>query len=246
MSIRSQRDLAGMRAAGRVVSLALRAMRAAVRPGVTTAELDEVGARVFAEHGARSAPQLVYGFPGVNCISVNEEAVHGIPSSRTLAAGDLVTLDVTAELHGFMADAATTVPVGSAAPEALALVDAAERALARAIRLVRPGLRLNEVGRAVQDEVESAGFHVLPALTGHGIGRTIHEPPTVHNSYEPDDPTVLTEGLVFTIEPIVAAGTENVVMGPDGWVVRTADGSLASHAEHTVVVTRRGALVLTA
>src|SRR5690242_17998309 len=144
MSIRSQRDLAGMRAAGRVVALALRAMRGAVRPGVTTAELDEVGARVFAEHGARSAPQLVYGFPGVNCISVNDEAVHGIPSGRVLADGDLVTLDVTAELHGFMADAAMTVPVGSAAPEALALVAAAERALARAIRLLRPGLRLNE------------------------------------------------------------------------------------------------------
>jgi methionyl aminopeptidase len=246
MSIRSQRELAGMRAAGRVVALALRAMREAVRPGVTTAELDAVGAQVFADHGARSAPQLVYGFPGVNCISVNDEAVHGIPSGRTLAEGDLVTLDVTAELHGFMADAATTVPVGPAAPEAVALVGAAERALARAIRLLRPGLPLNEIGRAVQDEVESAGFHVLPALTGHGIGRTIHEAPTVHNSYEPDDETVLGEGLVFTIEPIVAVGTEDVVLAPDGWAVCTADGSLASHAEHTVVVTRRGALVLTA
>lgn len=245
MSIRSQRELAGMRAAGRVVSLALRAMRAAVEPGVTTAQLDAVGARVFAEHGARSAPQIVYGFPGVNCISVNDEAVHGIPSGRALADGDLVTLDVTAELHGYMADAATTVAVGSAGPEAVALVGAAERALARAIRLLRPGLRLNEVGRAVQDEVESAGFHVLPALTGHGIGRTIHEEPTVHNNYEPDDDTVIGDGLVFTIEPIVAVGTEDVVMAPDGWAVRTADGSLASHAEHTVVVTRRGALVLT-
>jgi methionyl aminopeptidase len=246
MSIRSERDLAGMRAAGRVVAAALRAMRAAVAPGVTTAELDEVGARVFAAHGARSAPQLVYGFPGVNCISVNEEAVHGIPSRRALVPGDLVTLDVTAELDGYMADAATTVPVGDATPQAAALVAAAERALARAIRLVRPGLRLNEVGRAVQDEVESAGFHVLPALTGHGIGRTIHEAPTVHNSFEPRDPTVLTDGLVFTIEPIVAVGTEDVVMGDDGWVVRTADGSLSSHAEHTLVVTPRGALVLTA
>jgi len=246
MSIRSQRDLAGMRAAGRVVAATLRAMRAAVAPGVTTRELDEIGAGVFAAHGARSAPQLVYGFPGVNCISVNDEAVHGIPSHRALAPGDLVTLDVTAELGGYMADAATTVAVGDPAPQAAALVAAAERALARAIRLVRPGLWLNEVGRAVQDEVEAAGFHVLPALTGHGIGRTIHEPPTVHNTFEPDDPTVLTEGLVLTIEPIVAVGTEDVVLADDGWVVRTADGSLSSHAEHTLVVTRRGALVLTA
>jgi methionyl aminopeptidase len=235
-----------MRAVGHAVALTLEAMRDAVRPGVTTKELDEVAERQLRAVGARSAPSLVYGFPGWTCISVNDEAVHGIPSSRALAAGDLVTLDVTAELHGFMADAATTVPVGPAAPEALALVGAAERALARAIRLLRPGLRLNEVGRAVQDEVESAGFHVLPALTGHGIGRTIHEPPTVPNYYDAWQKDVLTEGLVLAIEPIVTAGSPVVVEDRDGWTIRTKDGSLAAHHEHTVVITKGRPIVLTA
>jgi methionyl aminopeptidase len=246
MSIGSERDLAGLRAAGRAVAEALEEMRHAVRPGVTTRELDEVGAAVFARHGARSAPQLVYGFPGVNCISVNEEAVHGIPSERTLRDGDVVTLDATAELGGYMADAAITVAVGEAGAETVALVETAERALLRALRLVRAGVRLNALGRAIQAEVEGAGFNVIPALSGHGIGETIHEPPVVANYYDAYDTTVLTEGLVLTIEPVVAAGGGDVVVEEDGWTVVTADRSPVAHAEHTVVVTRTEPLVLTA
>src|SRR3954471_15451606 len=149
MSIESEADLAGLRAAGKVVAEALAAMRAAVRPGVTTRELDEIGGNVFATHGARSAPQLAYDFPGVSCISVNDEAVHGVPSSRALVEGDLVKLDVTAELDGYMADAAITVAVGAVADDATRLVEAAERALTRAIGVARAGVRLNEIGRAI-------------------------------------------------------------------------------------------------
>jgi methionyl aminopeptidase len=246
MSIGSERDLAGLRAAGRVVADALAEMREAVRPGVTTRELDEVGAEVFARHGARSAPQLVYGFPGTTCISVNEEAVHGIPSRRTLRDGDLVTLDATAELDGYMADAAITVAAGAAPPGAQALCDAADRALGRALRVVRDGVRVNAVGRVIQAEVEEAGFSVIPALSGHGIGQTIHEPPTVANYFDAYDTTVLTEGLVLTIEPVIAAGGGDVVLRDDGWTVATADRSLVAHAEHTLVVTRGEPLVLTA
>jgi methionyl aminopeptidase len=247
MSIESEKDLAGLRAAGKVVAEALAAMRAAVRPGVTTRQLDEVGARVFARHGARSAPQLAYDFPGVNCISVNDEAVHGVPSDRALAEGDLVKLDVTAELDGYMADAAITVPVGSVAGDALSLVAAAERALTRAIGVARDGVRLNEIGRAVQSEVQRAGFFVLPQLGGHGIGRTIHEPPSVPNHYVASDETVLTEGLVITIEPIISATTSRAVgPGRDGWTIRTADRGLSAHAEHTIVITRDVPIVLTA
>jgi methionyl aminopeptidase len=246
MSIGSERDLEGLKAAGSVVAAALAAMRAAVRPGITTRELDEVGLEVFDANGARSAPQLVYSFPGTNCISVNEETVHGIPSERALADGDLVTLDVTAELGGYMADAAVTVPVGAASPEANALVAATERALARALPYARAGLRVNALGRVIQAEVEGAGFHVIPALAGHGIGRTIHEPPTVPNYYDAYDTTVLTEGLVVTIEPIVAVGTDDVRIEDDGWTLSTADGSLSAHFEHTLVVTRDEPLVLTA
>ncbi len=247
MSIESEADAVGLAAAGRVVAEALAEMKRAVRPGVTTRELDDVGAGVFARHGARSAPQLAYGFPGVNCISVNEEAVHGVPSARRLRDGDLVKLDVTAELDGYMADAAMSVLVGTATPAAVALVRAAERALSRALRVVSPGRRVNEIGRAVEREVENAGFRVLTALGGHGIGRTIHEEPHVANYYDANDPTILTDGLVITIEPIIAMSTRRVHgPGDDGWTIATADGSLSAHVEHTIVVRHGGPEVLTA
>jgi methionyl aminopeptidase len=246
MSIESEHDLAGLRAAGRVVADALAAMKAAVRPGVTTRQLDEVGRSVFAARGARSAPQLAYDFPGTNCISVNDEAVHGVPSDRRLEDGDIVKLDVTAELDGYMADAAITVGVGAIAADARRLIAAAEHALLRAIGVARAGARLNEIGRAVQSEVGEAGFFVLPQLGGHGIGRTIHEPPSVPNHYVASDRTVLTEGLVITIEPIISA-TSSASSGPggDGWTISTADGGLSAHAEHTIVVTKRAPIVLT-
>jgi methionyl aminopeptidase len=247
MSIESKEDLAGLRAAGKVVAEALAAMRAAVRPGVTTRQLDEVGASVFARQGARSAPQLAYDFPGVNCISVNDEAVHGVPSDRELAVGDLVKLDVTAELDGYMADAAITVPVGTVTDSATRLIEAAERALIRAIGVARAGVRLNEIGRAVQSEVQRAGFFVLPQLGGHGIGRAIHEPPSVPNHYVASDETVLTEGLVITIEPIISATTSRAVgPGSDGWTIGTADGGLSAHVEHTIVITQEAPVILTA
>jgi methionyl aminopeptidase len=154
---------------------------------------------------------------------------------------------VTAELDGYMADAAITVGVGAIRDEAKQLIEAAEQALARALGVVRAGVRLNEVGRAVQSEVEAAGFFVLPQLCGHGIGRTIHEPPSVPNYYDAADETVLTEGLVITIEPIISATTSRSVgPGRDGWTIATADRGLSAHAEHTVVVTRQLPLVLTA
>lgn len=222
-------------------------MRNAVRVGVTTRQLDEVGARVFARYGARSAPQLTYGFPGVNCISVNDEAVHGVPSDRKLAHSDLVKLDVTAELRGYMADAAITVPVGAVAPGAVRLIDAAERGLSRGIAVARAGVRLNEIGRAIESEVRGAGFFVLRELGGHGIGRTIHEAPFVPNHFDASDETVLTEGLVITIEPIISASTSRLSRPRgDGWTIATADRGLSAHAEHTIVVTRDTPIVLTA
>src|ERR1700685_490213 len=158
MSINGPQELAGMRAAGAVVCLMLGAMRNAVRPGITTAELDEVGAGVMRQHGARSAPALVYGFPGVNCISINEEAVHGIPGKRALQQGDLVKLDVTVEKDGFMADAAATVPVGEVTDERQRLVACAERAFAKAMLVARAGFRVFEIGRGIEGGVWRSGF----------------------------------------------------------------------------------------
>jgi methionyl aminopeptidase len=246
VSIETDADLEGLRRVGRVVALTLAETRRAVEPGVSTAELDELAAAVLDRHGARSAPALVYGFPAAICICVNDEAVHGIPGARRLAAGDLVTLDVTAELGGYMADAAVTLVVPPGAPASGRIVEAAESALAQGIAAARAGSPLNAIGRAVGRAVDGAGFTVLRPLSGHGIGRTIHEEPSVLNYDEPRNRGRLTPGLVITIEPIIGAGGEALSQDADGWTVRTRDGSLTAHAEHTVVVTRLGPpLVLT-
>ena len=246
MSIETPEELEALRAAGRVVAEALRVMRRRVAPGVSTAELDGVAGAVFRRHGARSGPRLDYGFPGVTCISVNDEAVHGIPGRRRLRGGDLVKLDVTAELDGFYADACVSVAVGEAAPTTARLAACAEAALVAGLRVARAGAPLNRIGQAVQASVLRSGHGVCGELMGHGIGRRIHEPPNVPSVYVPALRRPLTEGLVITIEPIVSAGSGAVRAGRDGWTVRTADGALSAHAEHTVVVTAGEPLVLTA
>jgi methionyl aminopeptidase len=246
MSVSSPEELRALQAAGKVVADTIRAMRRAVAPGVSTAELDAIAARIFARAGARSGPQLDYSFPGVTCISVNDEAVHGIPGRRRLRAGDLVKLDVTAELDGFYADACRSVMVGKSRPRTVKLVRTAERALARGLAVATSGTPLNAIGATVQRTVQSAGFAVCDGLMGHGIGRRVHEWPDVPNVYDPSLDQPLTEGLVITIEPLVAAGGEAVRLAADGWTVRTADASLAAHVEHTIVVRDGAPLVLTA
>lgn len=246
MSIETQEQLEALRAVGRVVADAIRAMRAQVRVGVSTGELDEVGACVFARAGARSGPQLDYGFPGTNCISVNDEAVHGIPGRRRLEDGDLVKLDVTAELNGYYADACVSVPVGQAPASYKRLADASHRALESGMRAARAGVAINQIGRAVEATVAGYGYSVCRDLTGHGIGRRIHEPPNVPSFYHPGLDQRLTGGLVITIEPIIAAGAGEVHDAGDGWTLRTRDGSCAAHFEHTIVITDGAPIVLTA
>jgi methionyl aminopeptidase len=246
MSITDPEELAGMRAAGAIVRRMLEAMKQAVRPGVTTAELDEVGAAVMREHGAQSAPQLVYKFPGVNCISLNDEAVHGIPGDRNVQEGDLLKLDVTIEKGGFMADAAETVAVGEVSEEKRRLMDCAQRAFTKAMLVARVGFRVSEIGRVVEREVRRSGFSVIRDLGGHGIGRTIHEEPRVPNFADPAANQILTEGLVITVEPIIAAGSGRATVAKDGWTVRTADRRPSAHYEHTLVITRGEPILLTA
>jgi methionyl aminopeptidase len=248
VSIETPQELEGMRRAGEAVAETLRAVRRLVRPGVTTGELDAAASAALRRHGARSAPALVYGFPGAICISVGDEAVHGIPGPRRLRAGELVTLDVTAERDGFFADAAVTVVVGGAkaAPRAQRMVAAAEAGLRRGMDAARAGTPVRAVGAAVQREVERRGFTVLGELAGHGIGRTIHEDPSVL-SVDGGSDEPLTEGLVITIEPIIADGDRRCAEAGDGWTIVTLGGSPAAHAEHTLMI-RDGAppLVLTA
>src|SRR2546422_334314 len=221
MSINSPEQFERLRACGMIVGKALRAMAAEVRAGVTTAELCEIGSRVLAAHGARSSPPMVYGFPGDVCVSVNDEVVHGIPGDRVIQRGDLVKLDLSAEKDGYYTDSAVSIEVAPGNGNARELARCAERAFRQALGVAR-------------------------ALGGHGTGLTIHEPPSVPNFADFSAQHKLTEGLVITIEPIIAAGTEDVSLGKDGWTYRTVDGSLSAHYEHTMVITRGEPVLLTA
>jgi methionyl aminopeptidase len=244
VSIDHPDELAALRAVGRVVAETIRELARRVRPGVSTAELDDVAAQVFARHGARSGPMLDYDFPGTTCISLDDECVHGIPSKRRLREGQLVKLDVTAELDGFYADACRTVPVGKVKPREQRLTAAAQSALRRGLDAAHAPNNVGAIGAAVQAEVERRGFSVCAELTGHGIGRRIHEEPDVPNIAW--DGPELTNGLVITVEPIIAAGAGEVYVDDDGWTIRTEDGSPSAHFEHTIVVTDGAPILLTA
>jgi methionyl aminopeptidase len=246
VSITEPGELEALRAAGAIVRRVLEAMKRQVRPGITTGELDAIGAAVIQENAARSAPATVYNFPGANCISLNEEAVHGVPGARALQPGDLLKLDVTIEKDGFMADAAETVAVGKVTPEAERLMACARRAFEKAMLVARAGFRVSEIGRAVEREVRRDGFSVIRELGGHGIGRTIHEQPRVPNYPDPEARQVLTEGLVIAVEPIIAAGSGRAILAEDGWTMRTADRRPAAHYEHTIVITKGKPMLLTA
>jgi methionyl aminopeptidase len=246
VSVKTEAELRALKAVGRVVADAIRAMRGAVRAGATTRELDAVAGKVLRRAGAQSGPQLDYDFPGVTCISVNDEAVHGIPSRRRLRKGDLVKLDVTAELDGFYADACVSVPVGPPSAGLAALAGASQRALANGLSVARAGAPLNGIGAAIEQTVQAAGFAVCNELLGHGIGRRIHEPPDVPSYFIPELSEPLSDGLVLTVEPIIAAGDGRLRSASDGWTVKTADGSTSAHFEHTIVIREGAPVVLTA
>lgn len=246
MSIESEEELEALKRAGAVVSKAIAAMRGMVAPGITTGELDAEAERIIAEAGARPAPRALYGFPGAACISVNDQAVHGVPGDRKLVAGDLVTLDVTVELDGFYADAAVTVGVGQVSDRNQALMDCAEAAFWKGIDAARAGGPLARIGGNVEKEVERRGFSVLRELCGHGIGRKIHEEPQVLNFYEPFEETRLEMGLVLAIEPIVSDGHGVLITEDDGWTVTNVEGGMTAHFEHTIVVTHEEPIIITA
>ena len=247
--IKSDDEIAIMRQSGRIVAQTMQKLLAELRPGLVVKELDAIVRKEFVKHdviptflGYAQPP-----YPATVCVSVNDEIVHGIPShKRVLAAGDLVKLDVTAELAGYMADAAITVPVGTVSARAQSLIDCAEMAFHRAMRELRPGKRAFEVGRVIEDLVRKQGFSVVPVLQGHGIGRTIHEEPMMPNWPDPAARGWLTDGLVITVEPIIAMGSGESYEADDGWTIKTADGSLAAHFEHTLVVRNGQPLLLTA
>ena len=250
MTIDGDEDLQGLQRAGRAVAETRDAMLAAADPGISTAALDAIGRRVLRDHGARSAPQLAVGFPAATCVSVNDEAAHGVPSPlRVLRAGDLVNVDVSAELDGYWADTGATVAVGPADaidPVARRLVEATRAAQADAMTAARAGRPLRHIGRAVERRARRHGFRVIANLCGHGVGGSLHEAPSVPSIEAMADDVTLWEGLVLAIEPFLSTGATVAVEDVDGWTLRTPDGSLSAQFEHTVVITKGRPLVLTA
>jgi len=246
MTVDNQEELDALIRAGRVVAEARQAMVDAVCPGTTTGELDALGREVFRRNGARSAPRVTYRFPGSTCISINDEDAHGVPSlRRQLHAGDLVNLDVSAELDCYFSDTGISVAVGEVPPVASRLVEVTKLAQRDAMDAAQPGARLRDLGRAVQRRARHHGFRVIKNLNGHGIGRGLHEAPSVP-SIDDGQKMVLHEGLVLAIEPFLSVSADHVVDDEDGWTLRTVDGSLVAQFEHSIVVTGGGPLVLTA
>ncbi len=246
MSINSEKDLQGLRKIGRIVARCLRHMQSQLEPGITTLELDAIGGQFLAAHGARSAPILTYNFPGHTCISVNEEAAHGIPGPKVLKAGDLVNIDVSAELDGYFADTGGSAIIPPESKLHQRVCAAAKRALESALREARAGAPLNRIGYAIETEATKSGLTVIENLGSHGVGRALHEEPGfIAGYYDKQDKRILKKNQVITIEPFISSGAREVVEKGDGWTLVTHPGVFTAQYEHTIVITEGMPLIMT-
>lgn len=248
MSINSEKELDGLKKIGKIVSLAREEMLKNIKPGITTLELDLIGKRILDLHKATSAPKKDYDFPGYTCISINNEIAHGIPSNRVVKEGDIINVDVSAELDGFYADTGASIVVGENSSEIkLNLCKCAEEALYKAISKAVEGAKLNEIGKEIENEVKKAGFKVVRNLSGHGIGKKLHEEPDyILNYYDKKHNQILNDGLVLAIETFVTNGAEYVKENKNKWTLETVDNTIGAQFEHTIVVTKNKAIILTA
>ena len=242
--LKSLQEIEKMRRSNLIVAEILGALKSAVRPGVTTRELDEKATALLAKTGARPAFKGYNGYPAALCASVNEEVIHGIPSGRVLKEGDIVSLDFGAVWEDYYGDAAITLPVGRISPEAEKLLRVTREALDRAIAQARPGNRLQDISAAVQSHVEANGFSVVRDFVGHGIGQHLHEKPQIPNFGTPGRGIRLQAGMTLAIEPMINAGGYEVEILEDGWTAVTKDRSLSAHFEHSVAVTENGPYIL--
>ena len=242
---KSPAEIERMRAANMLVADVLAELAAMVAPGVSTLDLDREAERLVRARGAEPAFKGYRGYPATLCASVNEQVVHGIPSKRGLAEGDIVSLDMGVKLDDFYGDSAITVPVGQVSDDVLRLLGVTQEALEHGIAQVRVGGRVSDIGHAIQQHVEAHGFSVVREFVGHGIGASLHEEPQIANYGEPGHGPRLAVGMVLAIEPMVNMGRPGVKVLADGWTAVTRDGSLSAHFEHTVAVTKEGPLVLT-
>ena len=247
MTIDNDDDLMHLKSIGRIVFETLLLMKKSLKPGMSTAELDGIGARNLARYGARSAPILMYDFPGHTCISINDEAAHGIPSGRKIEPGDVVNIDVSAELNGYFGDTGATFTVPPVDPRIEYLCQITRKSLAAAMGTARAGAKINQIGRAIEKVAINAGFSTIRDLGSHGIGRSLHEDPHfIQNFYDKSDTRTLSEGQVITIEPFLSTSADSTVTAEDGWALLTGHGNRSAQYEHTMVITRGKPLVLTA
>lgn len=246
MTIVDDGDIAALQTIGQIVARCLQHMAKSMRPGMTTAELDDLGTRYLAEHGATSAPRATYDFPGTTCISVNEEVAHGIPGPRTLVAGDLVNIDVSAEREGYWADTGGSFPLGEVAPRVHHLCETTKRALTSAMRSACAGKPLRGIGKAIEKEARGAGFNVVRNLCSHGVGRALHEEPAYIPGFDdPKERRTLKAGQVITIEPFLTTGASWVETADDGWTLFNHPGSRSAQFEHTLVIMKGRPLIMT-
>lgn len=243
--LKSPREITQMRGAGRVVAAVLEEVGKKVRPGITTAELDDIAVSEVKERGAEASFKGYRGFPASICTSVNEEVVHGIPGSRVLQEGEIISLDFGALMNGFHGDAAVTVGVGKISTEAQKIIDATQGALQAGIAAARIGARLGDVSAAIQSYAEARGFSVVREYVGHGIGRELHEDPQIPNFGVTGEGPVLQKGMTMALEPMLNAGGWRTSVAEDKWTVVTADGRLSAHFEHTIVIDENGPGILT-
>jgi len=246
MTIETQDDVVALKRIGRIVSLTLQRMLDAAEPGMTTRELDRLGERLLEEHGAQSAPRLTYGFPGATCISINEQAAHGIPGDRVIRAGDVLNVDVSAELGGYFADTGGTTVVPPSTAQKTRLCHATRAALAEAMKRARAGQPVNGIGGAIERTAKAYGFKVIENLGSHGVGRALHEAPDhIAGYFDPADRRILQEGMVITIEPFLSTKSRTVTETSDGWTLAGARGNLSAQYEHTMIITKGAPLVVT-
>lgn len=246
MIVENENDIKHLKAIGHICAMALQKMMEHARPGMTTAELDSIGMEFLKKEGAQSAPMAMYQFPGATCISISPVIAHGIPGNHVLREGELINIDVSAELDGYMGDTGASMVIAKYVPEFEKIMQATKSALAKALNAARAGQPINEISKAIQDEAKRNGYGVIYDLTGHGIGHKLHEDPTqVFNYYKSKDRRILDEGLVLAIEPFLTTGKGHVIEERDGWSLRTTDRTIAAQFEHTIIVTKDEPIILT-
>ncbi|MEK4427084.1 type I methionyl aminopeptidase [Solibacillus sp. FSL K6-1523] len=246
MIVTTQEEIQAFKKIGRICAEIREAMKLATVPGVTTKELDEIAGRMFAEAGAISGPKGEYDFPGYTCISVNHEVAHGIPGSKKIQEGDIVNIDVSGSLDGYFADTGISFVVGEGYEDKEKLCAVAKSALERAFTKVKAGSKLNQIGKAVEREARDHGLTVIMNLTGHGLGKSLHEAPDhILNYYDAWDTTIMKEGMVLAVEPFISAKAEHIVESGDGWTFVTPDKSLVAQIEHSIIVTKDKPIILT-